>query len=224
MSNHAHLLLETGKAPLSKIMQGIQFSYTQLYNRRHRTVVHLFQDRYKAILCDRNPYLLQLVRYIHLNPARMRRPWNPWKYRWSSHRAYLGEATPIRIETEPVFGQMGNDVREARRAYLRFVEEGLGSGHEEKYYQTTDQRFLGDEGFVAEVATKSRDNEIWPEGPRVKFEGLLAVVCKQHGLAQDMLTGSGRRKNWVQARRQLVYLGREWADSTTQELGETTQA
>jgi len=224
MSNHAHLLLETGKAPLSKIMQGIQFSYTQLYNRRHRTVVHLFQDRYKAILCDRNPYLLQLVRYIHLNPARMRRPWNPWKYRWSSHRAYLGEATPIRIETEPVFGQMGNDVREARRAYLQFVEEGLGSGHEEKYYQTTDQRFLGDEGFVAEVATKSRDNEIWPEGPRVKFEGLLAVVCKQHGLAQDMLTGSGRRKNWVQASRQLVYLGREWADSTTQELGETTQA
>src|SRR5262245_32981912 len=89
---------------------------------------------------------------------------------------------------------MGNDVREARRAYLRFVEERFGSGHEEKYYQTTDRRFLGDEGFVAEVAAKSKDKEIRRKGPRVKFEGLLALVCKQHGLAEDMLTvpGGGR--------------------------------
>jgi putative transposase len=149
----------------------------------------------------------------------MRRPLDPWKYRWSSHRAYLGEATPITIETEPVLGQMGNAVGEARRAYLQFVEEGLGSGHEEKYYQSTDQRFLGDEGFVAKVASKAKDKEIRPSGPRVGFERLLALVCKQHGLSEEMLTGSGRRRDWVQARRQLVYLVREWANLTTQELG-----
>ena len=92
--------------------------------------------------CDRNQCLLELVRYIHLNPARMRAPLDPWKYRWSSHRAYLGERAALAVETEPVLGQMGRSVTQARRAYLRFMEDGLGSGHEEKYYQTADQRFL----------------------------------------------------------------------------------
>jgi putative transposase len=79
MSNHVHLLIETGVVGLSKIMQGIQFSYTQRYNRRHRMVGHLFRGRHKAILCDRDASLLELVRYIHLNPARMKHPQDPWQ-------------------------------------------------------------------------------------------------------------------------------------------------
>jgi putative transposase len=133
--------------------------------------------------------------------------------------AYLGEATPITIETEPVLGQMGNAVGKARRAYLQFVQEGLGSGHEKKYYQTIDQRFLGDQEFVEKVASKAKDNEIRPSGPRVQFERLLGLVCKQHGLTEEMLRGPGRQKDYVQARRQLVYLVREWANLTTGELG-----
>ena len=219
MSNHVHLLLETGKVPLSRIMQGIQFSYTQLYNRRHRTVGHLFQGRYKAILCDRNQYLLELVRYIHLNPARMRTPLDPWKYRWSSHRAYLGEVRPVTVETEPVLGQMGNSVGQARRSYLRFMEVATGSGHEEKYYQTADQRFLGDEAFVEEVASKAKNKDVRLSGPRVSFKRLVSAILKEHGLTEEAVMGSGRRNDWVQARRQLVYLGREWANLTAQELG-----
>jgi REP element-mobilizing transposase RayT len=91
MSNHVHLLVETHQTALSKIMQGLQSSYTQYYNRRHRKIGHLFQGRYKAILCDRDAYLLELVRYLHLNPARLRQKISPWRYPWSSHRAYLGE-------------------------------------------------------------------------------------------------------------------------------------
>jgi REP element-mobilizing transposase RayT len=219
MSNHVHLLLETGRVSLSKIMQGIQFSYTQLYNRRHGTVGHLFQGRYKAILCDRDQYLLELVRYIHLNPARMRSPIDPWKYRWSSHRGYVGEGTPAVVETEPVLGQLGRTVGQARRAYLQFLQEGLESGHKEKYYQTTDQRFLGDEAFVEKVASKARNMDVQPSGPRVRFEQLLAVVSNKHGIAEEEMVGSGRRNDWVQARRQLVYLGREWVKMTTLELG-----
>ena len=85
MSNHVHLLLETGTTPLSKILHGIQFTYTQYYNRRYRTIGHLFQGRYKAILCDRDAYLLELIRYIHLNPARLKKPEDLANYRWSSH-------------------------------------------------------------------------------------------------------------------------------------------
>ena len=70
MKNHIHLLIETKDAPLSKIMQGLLQSYTQWYNGKYRTVGHLFQGRYKAILCDKKVYLLNLIRYIHLNCAR----------------------------------------------------------------------------------------------------------------------------------------------------------
>ena len=68
MPNHVHLLLEYGKTPLGKFIQGLQQSYTQYYNRKYKKVGHLFQGRYKAILCQKDAYLLQLIRYIHLNP------------------------------------------------------------------------------------------------------------------------------------------------------------
>ena len=219
MSNHVHLLLETKRVPLSKIMQALQFTYTQRYNRRHRTVGHLFEGRYKAILCDRNAYLLELVRYIHLNPGRMRTAVDPCKFRWSSHRAYLGEKTELKIETEAVLGQMAKGVTQARRSYMKFIDEGLGGGHEEKYYQAPDQRFLGDEGFVEKVASRAKVKDVEAKGPKVGFEGLLDTVSREYGLTKEALTGNGRQRHWIEGRRFLVYLAREWEKMTTQELG-----
>jgi putative transposase len=220
MPNHVHLLIETKRVGLSRIMQGVQSTYTQWYNRRHRTVGHLFQGRYKALLCDRDKYLLELVRYIHLNPYRMRKGLNPWKYRWSSHRAYLGEKGPVGIETETVLGQMAKRIGQARQAYLKFMEEGMGEGHEEKYYQATDQRFLGDEDFVERVASRAREKEIELRGNRrVGFERLLQAVAKEYGVSKQALTGTGRQREWIEGRRLLVYVAREWGKITTKELG-----
>ena len=171
MSNHVHLLIETGAVGLSKIMQGIQFSYTQRYNRRYRAVGHLFQGRYKSILCDRDAYLLELVRYIHLNPARIKHPQNPWKYRWSSHRAYVGEHTPVMIQTTSVLKQFGSNTSVARRGYLGFMKEGLGQGHLDRFYETVEQRFLGDERFVDEVEKKTKETE--PAKVKVSFIRLV---------------------------------------------------
>src|SRR2546426_753981 len=120
MSNHVHLLIETGTVGLSKIMQGIQFSYTQRYNRRHGAVGHLFQGRYKAILCDRDAYLLELVRYIHLNPVRMKHPQDPWKYPWSSHRAYVGEDKRVKVQANAVLKHFASSLSAARSGYLGF--------------------------------------------------------------------------------------------------------
>jgi len=219
MSNHVHLLLEAKKAPLSKIMQGIQFTYTQSYNRRHGTVGHLFQGRYKAILCDRDEYLLELVRYIHLNPGRMRNAIDPWKYRWSSHRAYVGEKSAVGVATERVLGQLAKSLGQARRAYGRFMGEGLGEGHEEKYYQATDQRFLGDEAFVEKVALRAQGKDIERTGPRVGFERLLEAMVKECRVTKAALTGTGRQRDWIEGRRLLVYAAREWGRLTTRELG-----
>ena len=78
MSNHVHLLLETGDRPLARTMQTLQFTFSQYSNRRYHKSGHVFQGRYHAILCDRAAYLLELVRYLHLNPARLRTPLSPW--------------------------------------------------------------------------------------------------------------------------------------------------
>ena len=219
MSNHVHLLIETQKIPLSKIMQGMQFTYTQHYNRRHRTVGHLFQGRYKAIMCDRDSYLLELVRYIHLNPARLKRPKDPWKYPWSSQRAYLGKRTAVEIDTKWVLGQFGKPSAQARQAYRKFMEEGLGQGHIEGYYEVVDQRFLGDEEFIEQVDTRAQGREVEVQGPKVPFGRLLEAVAQAYGAEASDLTGPGRQRRRVRARAMLVYLAREWSRVTTKELG-----
>jgi REP element-mobilizing transposase RayT len=220
MTNHVHLLVETGKIPLSKIMQGLQFSYTRYYNREYDKVGHLFQGRYRAILCDREPYLLELVRYLHLNPARMRHPVDPWRYRWSSHGAYLGKDNPVKVETSLVLGQLGKVVGKARRAYLRFMAEGRDLGHQENYYQTVDQRFLGDERFVEHIDQKSRgEREIEVPGPRASFSDLVRLAARQYGVKEQELVRAGRKRQWVRVRSMLVYLAREWGRMSVKELG-----
>jgi putative transposase len=218
MSNHVHLLIETGPVGLSKIMQGIQFSYTQRYNRRYHAVGHLFQGRYKAILCDRDAYLLELVRYIHLNPARMKQPQDPWKYRWSSHRAYLGENTPLKIQAQAVLEQFGYKISVARSGYLDFMKEGVGQGHLDRFYQTVEQRFLGDERFVDEVAKKKKERD--PVKIKVKFSRLVDGVASVYGIEAGRLLGTERKRSWVEPRSLLVYAAREWCGIKARVLAE----
>ena len=218
MSNHVHMLMETKNVPLSKIMQGIQGSYTQKYNRRHRKVGHLFQGRYKAILCDRHAYWLELVRYIHLNPGRLRVPDNPWRYRWSSHTAYLGKASPVTVDTKDVLSQFHVRLGVARQVYQRFMEDGMNQGHEENYYHTLDQRFLGDEGFVKEIAERTEAKEIEILGKPVEFDRLLQALCMVRQVNSNLLLQAGRQRQWVAVRAQLVYLAREWCRLTNKEL------
>ena len=220
MSNHVHMLLETGNVPLSKIMQGLQLKYTGYYNRRYKKVGHLFQGRYKAILCDRQAYLLELVRYPHFNPGRMRAPMDPWRYRWSSHGAYLGKSGWVKIETSVVLGELANTVGPARRAYLRFMAEGRGSGHQSDYYDVQDQRFLGDSRFVERIDERvGGEREIEVPGPRANFQQLLHLTAEAYGVRERNLVQPGRQRQWVRARSMLVYLAREWARTSVKEIG-----
>jgi REP element-mobilizing transposase RayT len=99
MGNHVHLVVQVAETPLAKIVQNLSFRYTRWIHRRQRTVGHVFQGRYKAILVDADAYLLTLVRYVHLNPVRAALVAHPDDYRWSGHRTYLGlEATPLAFD------------------------------------------------------------------------------------------------------------------------------
>ena len=223
MSNHVHLLLEAGKTPLSKILQGIQFTYTRYFNRRYRTVGHLFQGRYKAILCDRDAYLLELVRYIHLNPARVKNPKELSTYRWSSHGAYLGKKGSVAIDTALVLDQLGNSARQAYKAYQKFIDDGRGLGHDDRYYQAVEQRFLGDEKFIGEIAERAPKGEVRPGGRKLRFEKLLPAVAQVHGCGVIDLTAAGRQRAWAKPRAQLAYLARAWCAMKTIEIARRLQ-
>ena len=218
MSNHVHLLIETGTVGLSKIMQGVQFSYTQRYNRRHGAAGHLFQGRYKAILCDRDAYLLELVRYIHVNPARMKRAEDPWRYRWSSHRAYVGKTAPVRVQTTFVLKQFGSSASVARKGYLDFVKQGMGQGHLDRFYATVEQRFLGDERFIDEVENRKKERE--PAKIKVGFPRLVEGVASVYGIEAVRLLSTERKRGWAEPRSLLVYAAREWCGIKTSVLAE----
>ena len=152
MPNHVHMLVETGNTPLARFMQGVQKADTQYFNLRYRKVGHLFQGRYKAIICERDKYLLALVRYIHLNGVRAKLAGRPEQYRYSGHRSYLRKGTDRIVDTTPILKLLGG-----KKGYERFVLEGIGEEHNEAYYAVEDQRFLGGEGFGEEI---SRDGEV----------------------------------------------------------------
>jgi REP element-mobilizing transposase RayT len=167
MGNHYHLLVETPDGNLAKGMRQLNGVYTQLSNRRHQRVGHLFQGRYKAILVDRDEYLLELGRYVVLNPVRARLVKRVEDWPWSSYRSMVGQArNPSWLATDALLAQFGNRKASAQRNFRRFVSEGIG--RESIWKNLNRQIFLGDEKFIAqmhgEVDKKSPDVNI----PRVQ--------------------------------------------------------
>lgn len=157
MPNHVHLLIETDVIPLSKIMQGIQQSYTIYFHKKYESVGHLFQGRYKAILCDQDTYLLELVRYIHLNPVRASLVDNPDDYVWSSHPVYLGYLDQDFVKKDFIFIMFSETESLAKDLYCQFIRDGLNIGYRKEFYDVVDQLYLGSPEFVARIERKIRD-------------------------------------------------------------------
>lgn len=131
LSNHAHFLLRTGVVPIATGMRRLLTGYAQEFNRRYKRHGQLFQNRYKSVLCEEDPYLLELVRYIHLNPIRAGIVENLKElrgYRWSGHGALVGRVDQEWQDTDYVLGHFGKGEKEARRAYASFVSKGVKQG------------------------------------------------------------------------------------------------
>ena len=198
--NHGDLLIETGRVPLSRIMQGLQLRYTGYFNTKYNKVGHLFQGRYKAVLCDRDAYVMELVRYLHLNPERMHSPMDAGNYRWSSHRAYLGNDSLVKIETAPVLGEFAKSLNKARLAYLKFIADGKAAGHQTDYYDVRDQRFLGDERFEEEIEQRVEgESEIALPVLRAKLSILLPLVARAYGATEKDLVQAGHQPYGLRA-------------------------
>lgn len=148
MGNHYHLLIETPEANLAKGMRQLNGVYSQASNRRHKRVGHLFQGRYKAILVDRNAYLMELSRYVVLNPVRAEFVAHPGDWPWSSYRAMTGcEYVPDWLTTEDLLSHFGNSRGEAVEHYANFVAAGIGKPS--VWRNLNQQIYLGNDAFVA---------------------------------------------------------------------------
>jgi REP element-mobilizing transposase RayT len=165
MSNHYHLLIETADANLSKGMRELNGRYTQGFNRRHRRVGHLFQGRFKAILVERESYLLELCRYVVLNPVRAKMVTSPARYKWSSYRATAGQgAAPSFLTIAWVLAQFGNRRGEAIRRYRTFVREGIGA--RSPWPALKGQFLLGSDALLKKMAPYAKGAREIGEIPR----------------------------------------------------------
>lgn len=160
MDNHYHLLVQTPDANLSQGMRQLNGVYTQAYNRRHGKAGHLFQGRYKAILVDADAYLLELSRYIVLNPVKAGMVKQVADWPWSSYSAMIGGiSAPPWLSKDYLLAQFSKQRKTATRKYLEFVEEGIKNGP--IWSQLTQQMYLGDKTFIDQAQkhlNKDRDD------------------------------------------------------------------
>jgi hypothetical protein len=211
-----HLLVETPHANLHQIMQNINTSNTVFINRKYNRSGHLFQGRYKAVLVDADSYLLGLTRYIHLNPVRSGIVREPENYPWSGHGVYLGLEVIPWLTTDWVLSMFSSNVKRARRAYRKFVEEGKGGGHQGEFGRGSeiDSRVLGDEIFIDKVFGQS--HERWKR--KVTVEEIVSCVCQQFSLKKQMLSGSGKDRRLSNVRAIAAWLVLDSGGVTLAEL------
>jgi REP element-mobilizing transposase RayT len=165
MDNHYHLVVETVEGNLSQGMRHINGVYTQDFNRRHNRVGHVFQGRYKCILVERESYLLELCRYLVLNPVRAGVVKKPGDYPWSSYRATAGLAkgSPF-LTVEWILGQFADKRVEAQRRYRRFVSVGMKGSS--PWEDLKAQCILGSREFIEKIKPALREKSKLMEIPR----------------------------------------------------------
>ena len=214
MTNHIHLALQVGDLPLSRLMQNLSLRYTAWINRRQDRKGHLFQGRYMALLIDHDNYLLELVRYIHLNPVRAGMVAHPDDYPWSGHGAYLGREIIPWLTTDYALGLLAPTKDESRRKYAGFVAEGFGEGHRHEFHRgPCEGRILGDDLFVEKVLHRAGEGLPVPAGE------VIDAVCREFAIDPEALRQPGKARPASTARAWTAWLVRELPGGTLAELG-----
>jgi REP element-mobilizing transposase RayT len=234
LPNHVHLLLKTGLTPIATIMRRLLTGYAVYFNRRYRRYGHLFQNRYKSILCQEEPYFLELVRYIHLNPLRAKlvggiRTLD--KYPYAGHSAVVGEVARDWQHVDYVLKFFGKRKSSARRAYRNFVTKGVMQGRrpeltggglirsvggwaalsalrDKELRVKGDERILGDTDFVETVlkeANEKLERRLRLKAVGFNLEQVAERVAAVMDIPQELVWEKSRRPKVVDARDLLCY-------------------
>lgn len=221
MTNHYHLIVETPERNLSRVMHHINSSYTTYINVKKKRSGHLFQGRFKSIVVDRDSYLLELSRYLHLNPVRARMVERPEEYLYSSYRTYIGVGCDPRITTSAVFGLVGVDGDKAPDCYRNFVESALGTELESPMEKVYGGAILGGEGFIeallqeisADQRGKAETSYRKSLSTAVLPRGIVATVRQHYGVAEEEVLSGEHRK-------MCLYLLKQHSSAKNSEIGE----
>jgi len=175
MSNHYHLLIETPEANLAQGMRQLNGVYTQSFNRRHARRGHVFQGRYKAIIVERDSYLLELARYVVLNPLRAHMVKRLEHWPWSSYLATCAQADqPPWLQTDWILAQFGQQRARALAKYVQFVHEGARLPS--VWAQLHGQIYLGSEPFVKKMQARVDKKPTTTEIPRAQRRALTRAL------------------------------------------------
>ena len=192
MSNHYHLVLETPEGNLAQGMRQLNGVYTQQVNRRYGKTGHVFQGRYKAILVDKDSYLLELARYVVLNPVRAAMVKDARDWPWSSYRAMIGETPlPSWLQRDWLLGQFSAQRKRAIGMYIDFVRAGVGLPS--LWGELKNQIYLGNEPFVARMQKQVAAMDTLGEVPRAQRRALakpLSDYAKRHREAKAAMAAA----------------------------------
>ena len=232
--NHFHLLLKTGLVPIATVMRRLLTGYAISYNKRHRRVGHLFQNRYKSILCQEENYLLELVRYIHLNPLRAKQVSGAKQleqYPFSGHSVLMGHYQNDWQSVDETLKLFGKKLSKARKRYRKFVKKGVDQGRRpelvggglirsvggwrafkaldrEDAHHKSDERILGDSDFVEEVLKKAeekRERQYQLEAEGFTVDQVAEQVAALLSVKSEQIWQKGKHPQTVKARSLLCY-------------------
>ena len=223
MPNHYHLIIETPEGNLSKIMQYINGSYTNFFNRRTHRSGHLFQGRYKAILVDVGRYLLQLSRYIHLNPVRAGLVEQPQNYPHSSYNSFISKKGEEIITRELIWGMISKDERYGPSRYRSFVERELEGESENPLEDVYAGAVLGEKSFIRAALDRLKDNVYRREEVsyrkalqrRYKAEEIVELISEHFGISVEEFCGCKDHRRSL-----LIHLLKNQTAMTNKEIGE----
>jgi len=225
MDNHYHLILETPRGNLLKVMHGINSSYTGYFNRKYGRSGHLFQGRYRGILVERDSYLLSLSRYVHLNSLRAGLVERPEDYRWSSYREYIGREKGLGwMEYGWVLSQFGSKKRRAQRRYQGYTEEGLKEKEDVPFKGLYNQVILGGEEFIGKIKGMLKGRRL-PQGVvgRKRLVDspspmeVVGVVSEVFGVNREEILGRGSYRHL--ARKVAIYLCQRYTGLSNEAIG-----
>lgn len=207
MTNHYHLVIETPEGNLAQGMRQLNGVYTQWVNRTHKRVGHVFQGRYKAILVEKDSYLLELARYVVLNPVRAGMVSDVGAWAWNSYPAMLGQAAlPVWLQTDWLLGQFGRQRNQAIAGYIDFVRAGIGLPS--VWDRLQGQIYLGGENFIEQIQSSLAADQSMDEIPRIQRRPLAKPLAHYRtayagdlrtGMAQAYLTGDYAMKAIAEA-------------------------
>ena len=225
MSNHYHLIIETPLGNLSRAIQRLNGDYALYFSRRHRKPGHLFQGRFKAMLVEKETYLLALSRYIHLNPFRARMVKSPEKYKWSSLYEILKNSNgnlPFTLYTDWLLESFDKRKGAAARKYLEFVQEGI-EDMKNPGLEATGGWILGSETWANKIIKKWIDvsskeiTGIKPLRVRIPVNKYEQLVCKEFEISKQNL--KKLTYNNI-ARMSMIYLAYNYCGLTLRVIGQ----